>query len=131
MTYTCRYCKVFHPKVEAGGMWYCPNPACRGCGAAWFKRTLDSYEDQPYNEYSFDEDECDRKAVEYIKENNLKFTFKDFKMELEKSKEQFESELDQVIEEKIRAKNSLCNEAEQKWKKYFDMKKILIEKWVK
>jgi hypothetical protein len=29
--------------VEAGGIWYCPNPLCTVTGAVWFRSKLDSY----------------------------------------------------------------------------------------
>lgn len=43
--YTCYYCGYFDKRVEASGIWHCPNPVCQGPGADWFRRKLDSYED--------------------------------------------------------------------------------------
>jgi hypothetical protein len=42
---TCYYCKLTHATVEAGGVWYCPNPLCTGPGAAWFRASLKSYKE--------------------------------------------------------------------------------------
>jgi len=39
----CIYCKTESDKVEASGIYYCPNPECTGCGAAWFRSKLKSY----------------------------------------------------------------------------------------
>lgn len=43
--YTCYYCKLKHPKVEAAGIFHCPNKLCTGPGAAYFRRTLQSYKE--------------------------------------------------------------------------------------
>lgn len=39
----CHYCQLTHKEVEAGGLYYCPNPACLGPGAAPWRRMLPSY----------------------------------------------------------------------------------------
>lgn len=44
--YTCWYCGLHHTKVEAGGVYYCPNPLCTGPGGAWFRATLKSFKDE-------------------------------------------------------------------------------------
>lgn len=44
--YTCWYCGLHHTKVEASGVWYCPNPLCTGPGGAWFRTTLKSFKDE-------------------------------------------------------------------------------------
>jgi len=41
----CNFCDLVHDKVEAGGLWYCPNPICPGCGAAYHRRKMDSYQE--------------------------------------------------------------------------------------
>lgn len=33
--HTCIGCKLWHEKVECSGIYYCPNPYCRACGASW------------------------------------------------------------------------------------------------
>lgn len=38
--YTCYYCNLAHKKVEAGGMWYCPNIACKGPGGTYYRSKL-------------------------------------------------------------------------------------------
>jgi hypothetical protein len=74
----CFYCGCYDEKVEAGGIYYCPNPNCSGPGIRWFYETLNSFKDEPYqNCYSVNADEKNIKADEYIKNNNLKFMFLD------------------------------------------------------
>lgn len=41
----CFYCGLRDGKVEAGGIWYCPNGHCPGPGGAWFRAKLKSYRD--------------------------------------------------------------------------------------
>jgi ribosomal protein L37AE/L43A len=41
----CFYCGWDSEKVEAQGIWYCPNSKCSGSGAAWFRRGLKSYKE--------------------------------------------------------------------------------------
>lgn len=43
MKYKCDYCGLNHQQVEAGGIYFCPNPLCPGPGAAWARASLDSY----------------------------------------------------------------------------------------
>lgn len=38
--YTCYYCKLAHKRVEAGGMWHCPNITCSGPGGAYYRSKL-------------------------------------------------------------------------------------------
>ncbi len=52
----CFYCACHDDKVEAGGMWHCPNPRCGGPGVAWFNRKLKSYKDLG-GSYTIDEAE--------------------------------------------------------------------------
>lgn len=39
----CDYCGLIHSQVEAGGMYFCPNPICSGPGAHWSRASLESY----------------------------------------------------------------------------------------
>lgn len=41
--YECGGCGLKHPSVECGGIWYCPNKACRVSGNGAFRSTLPSY----------------------------------------------------------------------------------------
>lgn len=38
----CYYCGLAHHRVEAGGMWHCPNIACHGPGNSYFRGKLPS-----------------------------------------------------------------------------------------
>jgi hypothetical protein len=38
----CSGCGIEHPRVEAGGVWACPNVLCGMCGATHLKRNLPS-----------------------------------------------------------------------------------------
>lgn len=69
---TCFACALTHPKVEARGIWYCPNALCRGCGGAWFRIELDSYKDVDNNRHTVDPDEWLEKGIKYNKENNIR-----------------------------------------------------------
>lgn len=33
----CYYCGLENDRVEAGGVWYCPNRFCQGPGAFWLR----------------------------------------------------------------------------------------------
>jgi hypothetical protein len=68
---TCYYCALRHPKVEAGGVWHCPNFACSGPGGATHRMKLKSCTDVGDNRHSVDEQEWHDAAVEYA--NNLPF----------------------------------------------------------
>lgn len=67
----CFYCKIDHERVEAEGIYYCPNPLCRGPGAAWFRRTLESYHEILDGRHTVDEKELKEKASKYLEENPL------------------------------------------------------------
>jgi hypothetical protein len=44
--YLCYFCGLSHKRVEAGGMWFCPNFTCTGPGNHGFrKRNLKSYKE--------------------------------------------------------------------------------------
>jgi ribosomal protein L37AE/L43A len=40
--YCCYYCGLSDKKVEAGGMWCCPNIACHGPGNSYYRSKLPS-----------------------------------------------------------------------------------------
>ena len=40
--YVCHYCGLSHLKVEAGGVWHCPNITCSGPGNCYFASKLKS-----------------------------------------------------------------------------------------
>ena len=67
----CGSCKISHPKVEAGGLWYCPNALCRGAGGAWFRRRLDSYKENYDGTHCVDETELRAKGREENKKNKI------------------------------------------------------------
>ncbi len=69
---TCFSCKLKHPSVEATGIWHCPNALCRGCGAAWFRRTLDSYKDEMDGTHTVDDKEWIEKGRIYNKEKKIR-----------------------------------------------------------
>ena len=71
----CYYCNLINEKIEASGMWYCPNPRCTGPGAAWFRRTLKSYEESQGGTHTVDEKEWNKKSKQYIKENKINLIF--------------------------------------------------------
>jgi len=62
---TCCSCGYTGPNVEAGGIYYCPNPACTVCGASWFRRDFDSYEESAFA-HTVDDEEWLQKATEYL-----------------------------------------------------------------
>ena len=41
--YTCIGCGLTDKRVEAGGIYYCPNPACTAVGAYWARSKLKSF----------------------------------------------------------------------------------------
>ena len=54
----CFSCNLPSPKLEAKGIWYCPNALCSGTGAGWFRYKLDSFVDSPTSHtHSIDENE--------------------------------------------------------------------------
>lgn len=68
----CGACGCCSEKVEAGGIWHCPNPLCKGVGSAWFIRTLNSYRNDDDCE-SCDMKERLEKGLKYLEQNPLKF----------------------------------------------------------
>lgn len=73
--YTCYYCKVEHKQVEAGGVWYCPNPVCPGPGGHYLRSNLESYKDSDFTHYTIDTaeylDAVAKKAIE-IQDDSIK-----------------------------------------------------------
>ena len=65
---TCHYCHLTHPKVEAGGVWYCPNPLCTGPGAAYFRAKLKSYHEEAHGRHSVDSDEMAAFGLAYARD---------------------------------------------------------------
>lgn len=63
--YKCYYCGLSHIKVEAGGMWGCPNIACSGPGNAYFRRSLKSFRDEG-DKHSIDLEEWEGKVRELL-----------------------------------------------------------------
>ena len=47
--YTCYYCGYHDDKVEAGGLYHCPNKFCQGPGNYW-QRTVNGYQDKEGNQ---------------------------------------------------------------------------------
>lgn len=64
--YHCRGCLLYDNKVEAGGIYYCPNPHCPSAGGAWFRRKLKSYKENPDGTHSVDEKEWKLAANIYL-----------------------------------------------------------------
>lgn len=72
-TYTCFSCGLFHEKVEAQGIWYCPNALCMGCGGGWFRQTLKSYKelDDASRDHTVDHDEWLKKGIIHNREHKI------------------------------------------------------------
>lgn len=67
--YTCGFCSIgSHPKVECGGIYYCPNPLCTGPGAAWARALCTSYKEEPNGRHSVDWAEWRRVAKGFLDE---------------------------------------------------------------
>jgi hypothetical protein len=72
MSCKCFYCDLIHPKIEASGIWYCPNALCEGPGGAYFRSTLDSYQElEDEFGHTVDEDEYLTKGRAYNKEHGI------------------------------------------------------------
>jgi hypothetical protein len=65
MSTTCYYCDLEHPRVEAGGIYYCPNFLCTGPGGAPHRRKLASYAEgcYPKSGHTVDEEEWQRAGL--------------------------------------------------------------------
>jgi hypothetical protein len=64
----CCYCHLEDKLVEAGGVFFCPNPICMGPGGAWFRSGLDSFRLVDGGRHSVETDEWERKGDEYLKD---------------------------------------------------------------
>ncbi len=70
--HTCFSCGYEHEKVEAQGMWHCPNALCMGVGGVWFRYNLNSYKEiSSSNEHTVDEDEWLAKGILYNIEHKI------------------------------------------------------------
>lgn len=50
----CHYCGLLHRRVEAGGVYYCPNRLCTGPGAWSHRKDLKSYQELKDGGYTVD-----------------------------------------------------------------------------
>lgn len=64
--HTCNFCTFKSKKVEASGMWYCPNAYCSGPGGAWFRSKLKSYQENENGEHTVNEIHYFFKAKKYM-----------------------------------------------------------------
>lgn len=64
--YHCAGCLLMDARVEASGIFYCPNPKCRSSGGAWFRRTLKSYKEVEGGKHTVDPKEWELAADLYI-----------------------------------------------------------------
>ena len=64
----CCYCHLEDKLVEAGGVFYCPNPLCVGPGGAWFRCDLGSFRPVDGGRHSVETDEWEDKGNAYLKE---------------------------------------------------------------
>lgn len=67
---TCYYCGLYDERVEAGGVWYCPNPICQGPGGAWFRRQLKSYREVEGGRHTVDTEELIDAGERHLEELN-------------------------------------------------------------
>jgi len=64
----CCYCHLEDKLVEAGGVFYCPNPLCQGPGGAWFRSGLDSLRQVDGGRHSVETDEWESRGNDYLKD---------------------------------------------------------------
>jgi hypothetical protein len=64
--FKCFYCDLESEKVEAQGIFYCPNALCNGPGASWFRCKLKSYKENPDGTESVDEEERLQEGKKYM-----------------------------------------------------------------
>jgi hypothetical protein len=69
---TCYYCGLSNEKVEAAGIWHCPNPRCTGPGGAWFRSRLSSFTEVEAGRHTVDPDEWEVAAAAYEKSEHSK-----------------------------------------------------------
>jgi hypothetical protein len=65
----CGGCGLKDSRVEAGGVYYCPNPACRASGASWFKHKLNTFENLDNSSYKVDPDDLVLSVNEWLLNN--------------------------------------------------------------
>jgi hypothetical protein len=68
---TCYYCHLRHEKVEASGVYHCPNPLCSGPGGGYFRSKLKSYTEVENDRHTVDHEEWLNAAVEYMLKENI------------------------------------------------------------
>jgi hypothetical protein len=66
----CIGCGLKSDKVEAAGIYYCPNPLCRASGGAWFRRKLTSYQEISPENHSVDLEEWLFKGWEEVQKTS-------------------------------------------------------------
>jgi hypothetical protein len=64
---TCYYCNLADEKVEAGGLWHCPNFTCTGPGGHSHRRTLKSYKEDVDGKHTIDIEDWMEEAKKKIK----------------------------------------------------------------
>jgi hypothetical protein len=64
MVTKCFACNLPSKKLEASGIWYCPNALCKGTGGVWFRYKLDSYIEDSEG-HTIDENEWYEKGKVY------------------------------------------------------------------
>ena len=64
--FTCFYCGLADTKVEAGGIWWCPNFTCEGPGGHSHRRNLKSYVEHPDGTHTVDPKEWASAAEEKV-----------------------------------------------------------------
>lgn len=77
-SHICFSCGYIDERVEAQGIWYCPNALCMGCGGGWFRQTLESYKETggENGSHTIDEEEWLKKGREYNTQKNIpRYTF--------------------------------------------------------
>jgi len=89
----CFCCGIQHKSVEACGIYYCPNPACQGSGATWFRYNLKSYKDIENNKHTIDKNELLVEAMKYADSLNDKY-LKDYILEYLKYFTQYQNYLE-------------------------------------
>lgn len=67
----CFSCGIESNKLEASGMWHCPNPRCTGSGAAWFRRNLKSFKEVGAFNHTVDPNELEYAAGLYEKSREI------------------------------------------------------------
>jgi hypothetical protein len=55
--YECCGCGIYHPEVECAGIFFCPNPLCPSCGAAYWRSKMKSFRDINGHKHTVDPEE--------------------------------------------------------------------------